>query len=502
MAQTRYDQRVRVFVEVRGGPDDWQEAEDRFGRHGWPVRAHHPAGQGPLGDAVVPDPGTRVYEVEVRLFGIAKGCDQGAAERVRKAARAARLEAYVLRAEPLHRDRETRSRWRVVDARRRRRALRSPWRRYAAPWALARGAYDTGGLVTGPAGQALRLARAGHGARASEVAVRPLDGMWRDSRRRWPEEEGERRAFLAVAWALVTPVALVCAVHAGPAGRWLWGAGAAVGVAGAARAGRRLFPDGRVTGTVVVLAVSAFFTAGGLGLAGSDGWTPSDAFTTLLVVGVVSGLWLLVRQWTWGEWVTWAVPLVVTLLVSTFLAAGSVLHALYADALDLSSSDLDVPPVWQFLAALKLLSVLAYVLLVPAWWGVARHRHHFYATPGERSNVILHALVFVVILTFTGGFALDSAGRAAQRTKAAAARGEEPPPYFGVEPSWTCVRTTTAPARIPGEGPALDPDRPYLLINVADGTAVLWDQITGEPLKLPANKAWLVPAEPGGGGCG
>ncbi|MGW0185501.1 hypothetical protein ACWDV7_07100 [Streptomyces sp. NPDC003362] len=502
MVQGRYDQRVRVFVEVRGGEDDWQEAEDRFARHDWPVRSHHPAGQGPLGNAVEPDPGSRVYQIEVRLFGIARGCDRGAAERVRKMARAARLEAYVLRAEHLHRDRETRSAWRVIDARRRRLALRSSWRRHFAGWALTRGSYDAGGMVTGPAGQALRLARAGHqGDDPSAVAVRPLDGMWKDPVRRWPEEEGERRTVHAVAWALVPALALVCASHAIPASRWFWGLLTAVGVAGTARAGWRLFPDGRLMGAVLVLVASGFFTAGALGLVGGEGWRPSDVFYLALVSGVVTGLWLLVRQWTWGEWVAWAVPLVVTVVVSSFVAAGSVLHALYADELDLSTSDLDVPPIWQFLAALKLLSILAYVLLVPAWWGVARHRHHFYAAPGERTNVVLHMAVFLAILAVTGGYALDSAGRAAERTKAAAERGGTPPPYFGVEPSWTCVRTTTALRGVAGEGPALDPDRPYLLINVAGGTAVLWGQTTDEPVKLPAGKAWLVPAEGGGDTC-
>ncbi|MEU2684915.1 hypothetical protein ABZ654_13760 [Streptomyces hygroscopicus] len=501
MAQARYDQRVRVFVEVRGGQDDWQEAEERFTQHGWFVRTHLPAGQGPLGAGVEPRPDSRVYEIEVRLFGIAKGCDLGASERVRKVARAARLEAYVLRAEHIHRDRETRSRWRVIDARRRRRALRSPWRRHFVRWSLARGAYDADGIVTGTARQALRLARGGRAPNPSRVAVRPLDGMWKDPVRRWPEEEGERRAVHAVVWALVPAVALALAAHAVPASWWFWGMLACAGVVGAARAGWRLFPDGRKMGAVLVLAVSVFFTTAGLGLVGSDGWTPSDVFYTVLVLGVVTGLWLLVRQWTWGEWVGWAVPLLITLLVSSFVAAGSVLHALYADELDLSTSDLDVPPIWQFLASLKLVSMLAYVLVVPAWWGVARHRHHFYAAPGERTNVILHTLVFVASLTVAGGLALDSAGKAAERTKTAAEHGTTPPPYFGIEPSWTCVRTTVAPGNIPGEGPTLDPDRPYLLINVAGDTVVLWDQAAEEPVKLPANKAWLTPAERGGSSC-
>ncbi|MEU4149288.1 hypothetical protein [Streptomyces sp. NPDC026659] len=512
MARERYDQRVRVFVEVRGGQDDWQEAEERFARHGWPVRGHHPAGQGPLGDAVTAAANSRVYEIEVRLFGIARGCDQGAADRVRKVARAARLEMYVLHAGHVHRDRETRSRWRVVDASGRRSARRSPWRRHFAGWSLARGAHDIGGIVTGTARQALRLARNGSldgqrdGSRpgstaTGRVAVRPLDGMWKDPAGRWPEEKGERRAVRAAVWAFVPAVALAFATHAIRASWWFWGVLAFVGVVGAARAGLRLFPDRRKSSAVVVLGTSVLFMVAALGPDG-DAWTPSGMLYTFLVLGVVAGLWLLVRQWSWGEWVGWAVPLVITLVISTFVAAGSVLHALYADELGLSTGDLDVPPLWQFLASLKLVSMLAYVLVVPAWWGVARHRHHSYAAPGDRTNVLLHTFVFVASLTVAAGFALDSASAAAHRTKAAAEHGTEPPPYFGVEPAWTCVRTTSALENVPGEGPELAPDRPYLLINVAGGTAVLWDQVTGEPVKIPANKAWLAPAEGGKGSCG
>ncbi|MFF9126039.1 hypothetical protein ACF09J_22485 [Streptomyces sp. NPDC014889] len=501
MGQARYDQRVRAFVEVRGGQQDWEEAKERFLQQGWPIRGEHPSGQGPLGNAVDPSPDSRVYEIEVRLFGIAKGCDRGAADRIRKVAQAAGLEAYVLRAERLHRDRETRSRWRIIDAQARRRALDSPWRRYVANWAMARGAYDVGGLITGPARQALRLARTGNPTAGSRVAVRPLDGMWKDPVRRWPEEEGNRRALHAVVWAFMPAVALALAAHAVPASLWFWALVALTGAVRAAHAGWRLFPDGKAMGAVLVLLASGFLTAAGRGLLGSEAWTPSTMSYTVLVLGVVAGLWLLVRQWTWGEWVGWAVPLVTTLLISSFVAAGSVLHALYADGLDLSVDDLDVPPLWQFIASLKLVSMLAYVLIVPAWWGIARHRHHFYAAPGERTNVVLNALIFVALLAATAGIALDSTSQAVERTKAAAERGTKSPAYFGVEPSWTCVRTTAELGNIPGEGPALNPDRPYLLINVAGSTIVLWDPIAHEPVKLPANKAWLEPTKSGKATC-
>ncbi|MHC8563879.1 hypothetical protein ACW23B_25105 [Streptomyces albidoflavus] len=110
-----------------------------------------------------------------------------------------------------------------------------------------------------------------------------------------------------------------------------------------------------------------------------------------VVVLVVVGLAMLVRQRRAGEWAAWAVPLAVTLAVSTLVAAGSLLHAFYADGFGLTPGDLDVPPIWKALAAVKLLTLTSLALVPPALWGLARHRHHFYATPGESFNFLVAA---------------------------------------------------------------------------------------------------------------
>jgi hypothetical protein len=187
----------------------------------------------------------------------------------------------------------------------------------------------------------------------------------------------------------------------------------------------------------------------------------------------------------------------VTLALSSFLAAGSVLHALYADGLSITPGDFDVPAIWQVFAAVKLLTLLSPVLVVPAWWGIARHRHHFYAMPGERLNVALNLCVFLAMLGAATLLALDSARTAADRTSEAAERGDDPPSYFGVEPEWTCVEPVVPPDGLSGEGPRLTPERPYLSFGVSGGTAVLWDRATREPLKLRASQVRLVPAGSG-----
>ncbi|GAA5701477.1 hypothetical protein AQJ43_00740 [Streptomyces avermitilis] len=500
MPHARYDQRVRALVEVRGGPDDWEEAQRCFEEHGWPVRGFstETGGEPPRGPALDPDPEARVYEIEVRLFGAAKACDRGAAHRVRKAMRGARLEAYVRFAEPVRRDREMFSHWRVVDSARHRARPPHSWRRTVSRLALRCGWYDAGGVVSGHPRQALRLART-HTPQIAGAGVRPLDGRWRGTVRYWPEEETEHRLFHAVSWSLLTAAALVFAAGRSGFAWWFWVTVAGLGAAGGVRAGARLAREGRRFGVVTVLLLMAFLTASGLGLVDGEGhgWTRRQILMTALVLGVMSGLWLLVRQWSWGEWVAWAVPLVATLALSSFLAAGSVLHALYADGLSLSPDDLEVPAVWQVLAAAKLLTLLSPLLVVPAWWGIARHRHHSYAAPGERLNVALNACFFLLMLGVVTLQALDSASTAVHRTTEAAERGDDPPSYFGVEPEWTCVEPAVPLTRLSGEGPHLSPKHPYLSFGVTAGTAILWDRTTHEPLKLQSSQIRLTPAESG-----
>lgn len=502
MAQTRYDQRVRVFVEVRGGVHDWQEAEARFDRHGWPVRDAHPAGEGPLGAALERDPDSRVYEIEVRLFGTAKGSDRGAADRVRKMLRGARLEGYVRRAELLDRDRELFPHWRIVGATRRQPGRRGRLTRIA----VRLGRHDVGGFVSGGPRQALRIARAASSpdAAASGLAVRPMDGRWRETAPYKREDQLQRQVLRLVLWALLSAGAVTLATAAPAVTWWFWTPVALLGAVGAVRTGLELSGEHRrAEGVVLALLCVLIFVAFGTGLLDRDGtaWTPRRTLMTAVVVAVIAGLWLLVRQWTWGEWVAWAVPVLATLAVSAFVAAGSVLHALYAEGLSLAPDDLDVPPVWQALAAVKLLVMLSLVMIVPAWWGFAKHRHHWYATPGDGTNVILNVCLFLAMLAGAGIQAMGSAETAVDRTVAAAARGDEPPAYFGVAPEWTCVRPVVPADDLPGEGPRLRPAAPYLSFGISGETAVLWDPATREPVKLPANQVWLRPAASGKVSC-
>ncbi|MFE5139174.1 hypothetical protein ACFRDV_16115 [Streptomyces fagopyri] len=97
--------------------------------------------------------------------------------------------------------------------------------------------------------------------------------------------------------------------------------------------------------------------------------------------------------------------------------------------------------------------------------------------------------------------AFDSARTAVDRTTHATERGDDPPSYFGIGPEWTCVEPAVRMARLSGEGPHLSPERPCLSFGVVDGTAMLWDRTTREPLKLRASQVRLTPAASGTSRC-
>jgi len=494
-----YDRRVAALVEVRGGVRDWEEAERRFEAHGWPVRGHHPRGVGPTRGVLDDDPGSRVYDVEVRLPGASRGCEAGAAYRLAKALKAARIEAYVLRVEAIVRDREVSSRWQVYSTVHRSGRSMPRWRRRASRWGERLHFHDTGTQVFGGPRQALRLARAhpSHGYEATaKVAVRPLDGRWRQLSRHWGEEEEDRRLYRIFLWTTATAISTAFAFGCAGFARWFWCLVALVCLLNTVSWGLRLYRSRSAEGALIALAAAVTMTMILL-RPGSDDWEANGrktAVVLLLMLVVAGGLWLLVRQWTWGEWAAWVVPLLVTLGTSTFLTTGSLLHALYADSLGLSPDDLSVPAIWQLAATLKLLELLSVVMALPAAWGYARHFHYSRATPGEGFNGLLYVVLLAVLLAGSGGLALNSAKSSADRTITAARQGTAPPSYFGIDPEWDCVEPVLPVAQLASQGPRLDPSTPYLSFGTTGDTVVLWDRRAQKPLKVPASQLRLIPA--------
>ncbi|WP_329306224.1 NnrS multi-domain protein [Streptomyces sp. NBC_01260] len=514
MLRKRYDQRVVVLVEVRGEQRDWDEAERLFDQRGWPVVAGFARGVGASRGVLRAAPSARLYSVEVRFFGARnRRTEQAAAWRVEQLARAVGLEMYARRCELVDRDREQLTGWRVhtVDHRPPRAPAPGPVTRMArlrravgvsrARISERRGYHDTGMVVTGTASEARRLSRMnlpGGSAPGAAVDVRPFYGRERSHIVPRREEDGWQRVFRFVAWLLAMAFcAAVARQHSGVR-VWVWAGIAVLCFVGGARLAYGLFAvGGRVRSLLMCGVVAVFLLAVSLGAGDGRARTPAQMLSAFAVTATVGGIWLLVRQWTWGEWLAWAAPLVFAVAVSCVVASGSVLHALYADGLGVTPDVLDVPGIWQATSAVKLLSLLSYALLVPALWGIAKHVHAPFVSPVERLGVPLYVCAQLAVVAVCGLGALDSAREAVDDFRTAAVRKTAPPSYFGVAPEWMCVEPTVPAAKLGSRGGVLKPEHPYLSFGEAGGTVSLWDASAGGPLQMSAEQVRLVPAADG-----
>ncbi|WP_367123768.1 NnrS multi-domain protein [Streptomyces phytohabitans] len=506
MLRRRFDRRVLALVEVRGGERGRDDAKSACEARGWRVVDAYERGTGATAGVLTPEPGAWLLSVEIGLYGAVRRAERGAAWRVQRLARTASLEMYVRRAELLHADRELLPVWHAHTTAHRPAPPPRPAAR-AEVWAyrLARlrarelerwGRRDAGVLTTGTPSEARRLARAPRDAQSPGRAgldVSAYDGRARTRTVPRREDDLNGRLVALLLWLVVTALLAVVARDGTGAGR------AVAVVLAVAASGLALRSVVRIEGgqprPAPLLGVAVFasaFVAAVTGLGESPGLTRGQMFVTVAAVGIGSGLWLLVRQWTWGEWLTVAVPVLATVVGSALLAAGSVKHALYADELGLSPGDLDVPGTWQSIAAVALLWDLYPILLVPAAYGFAKHFHYV------RSELVGTVVTFVMLAGFVAtavGLVLESADRAARDTIAAAEQRTQPPAYFGVTPEWTCVQPVVPVGELPVQGGVLRPQRPYVSFGVAGGDVVLWDTATDGPLKLPADRVRLVPVD-------
>ncbi|MCJ0869075.1 NnrS multi-domain protein [Streptomyces sp. AP-93] len=516
MQGKRYDQRVLVLVEVRGGQRDWDEAERAFGERDWPVLASFARGEELSQGVLRADPSARMYSVEVRFFGARnRRTGRAAGWQVERLARVKRLEMYARRCEPWDRDREQLTIWWAHDI-----AHRPP--RVAAPRPLTpmaklrratavararfterRGCHDTGTVVTGTASEARRVSRmdlAGDSFSGFATDVRANSGRERSHIVPRREEDFHRRANRLAAWLFAMAFCAVVARQQSGVRTWVWTGAAVLCLLVAAKLAQGMYASGGRGASLVLCAlVAAFILAGAFGadMGDSRGWTPVQMLSVFAVLATAGGIWLLVRRWTWSEWITCAAPLVFAAVASFVVSSGSVLHAMYADSIDLTPEDLDVAAIWQATSAVKLLGLLSFALFVPALWGIAKHVHAPFVSPVERLGVALYAVTQVAVVVMCLAGALESADDAVKDLRAAAARKTELPSYFGVEPEWTCVEPTVLAAKLSTRGGVLRAERPYVSFGEADGTVSLWDETAGKSVQMPAEQVRLVPVADG-----
>ncbi|MFF2192304.1 NnrS multi-domain protein [Streptomyces sp. NPDC058157] len=466
------------------------------------------------------DTSARLYSVEVRFFGARnRRTGLAAAWRVERLARMTGLEMYARRCEPMDRDREQLTTWQAHTVVHRPARVPVPGQRTAlvrlrraavlagVRFTERRGHHDTGTAVTGTASEARRLSRMDRPSRSAPepvTDVRSPSGRERGHIVPRRAEDLRRRSNRLLTWLLITVFCAVVARQAGGVRTWIWAGAAVVCFLAGARLAREMFASGgRALSLVLWSAVAAFLLAVALGADMGDGrgWTPIQMLTLFAVLTTAWGIRLLVRQWTWTDWVTCVAPLAFAVVASAVVSSGSVLHALYADSLGLTPEDLDVPAIWQATSAVKLLSLFSFALFVPALWGIAKHVHAPFVSPVERLNVLLYVVAQAAVVALCLLRVVDSAGDAVKGLRVAAVRQVELPSYFGVEPEWACVEPTVPAAKLSTWGGVLNPGRPYVSFGEAAGTVSLWDEPAGEAVQVPAEQVRLLPVADGRGRC-
>ncbi|MHA5049140.1 hypothetical protein [Streptomyces sp. SD15] len=501
-----FDHRIVVLVSVKGLRTDCELFEEACARHGWAIleKPPHPSGC---------ELSTMEYTVEIRLPGTYGGAVRGSRLQVERVARQFRLDLHVRVAERLESDSKGRPRWRVyIDPAARPVGFTPVWARSRIRRAVVLfGLRDTGRELSAEnEAEALILAR-----RALPGSAPVPPGIRVRSLSRKPERPRAMRRGNQIVWGrlfyLIFAGALSAVMlgyalnHENAVGTMLsilalvWvGAGFAVVLL---RRGRQ-HPESwrREDSVLLVVGVLLIFpTAFANGVSGTD----SDVWPgVFFVLGLLClrGLYLFIRQRSWRTWMPWVLPALLPFAFGTFPGVGSFVHVTYLDVFGVGLADVDVPAYWQLFAALRWGPVVLVLLVGPALYGYIRHSHR----PGEDRalfGVLLALLLIAAAIGAGEGFVIGQAHDAGVEARRAAASGDTPAPYYGVEPEWVCVSpvTGTQPGEIPVQGGDFTPTRSYLMLGDSGGTVVLWDPGTrkslasGHALKLPLDQLRIAP---------
>ncbi|MFG2627356.1 hypothetical protein [Streptomyces sp. NPDC048473] len=257
-----------------------------------------------------------------------------------------------------------------------------------------------------------------------------------------------------------------------------------------------------VWGTVAV----APMTVAGLLLALTMPGPPAQVarVTAYAVLGValcaliLYGLgYALVHSW-FSRNANWAVPALVPALALSLPWFGGLLHTMYLKAgFGVPSDAIQVSVYWSYAASLKPIGIalgLAVVVLAIAGW--LRHYHQWVHARGMvRIGVPLMSL-FVIGISLTAG--LVGAEAAANRARVAAASGETPATYYGVQGRLVCVKPVSK--EIPVFNGPLAATRSLLTFGTSGDRVWLWDPRRDQSLSVRLED--VIVTDAGASSCG
>ncbi|QES49555.1 hypothetical protein DEJ50_18835 [Streptomyces venezuelae] len=537
----RWDQRAVALAELRGTATDRELWEAALAERGWPVLERR-------GTSVTPVTEARAwYVVEIRFPGSRFRAVTGARQRLEVLAEELHLDLVVEAVDLVVRQPDLRARWQAYERPSPRTA------RWTRLWRPAVSLLRWGG--TG------RQISAGAPTQAQALAARPLPGAApppagpvvhrrslsfraRGGRPRSHTHRGVPLAVLAALFvgllgaregstvnggigapALLTGFGVGIGPFLDPA-RLAWPGGpvveaavepawvmtvfAVVTVLVLCRLYLRNRPDWPVllallVGTLVYLVVRAVgFVTGSLLIHQVPWGDAALAHVDALAVNVmlVAGLGLLIRQSGWRPVVPWLLPALLPFVPGLLPAVGLSLHATYLAAFEVDLEDVDIAAVDSLAAAAAVLAAMGLWLFVPALLGFARH-FHLMVRDRWMGRLFL-VLVSVFCCAVGVGGLWEDATTTSFEARLNASGGYTPPPYYGIKPEWVCASPARELGKVPSEGGLLQPERPYLLLGDASGTALLWHtaRVPGIPLpddegalKIPLASLRLVPAE-------
>ncbi|MFE9906993.1 hypothetical protein [Streptomyces clavifer] len=514
-----FNRRIEVLVAVVDSPDETSLAAQLLEGRGWSVRPRLPrddaADASPLG------PGRVGLLVEVRLHGARFGAVQAAVSEIENLARRHQAGMWVVDAFLIEHDlaHDHRS---VFHAHHRLReasapsGTRSP-RAWFAALRTSLGVISTVRILklTGrPSIDALEQCL-----QRGTLTGRPYDPQDRQLRVPMGMEGRDPDApppTPVSTWRVAGPVlagmgaAVTCGIAAAAADGLLVLMPLLVACALVWPVGREI-TDGREEQSLAVTMVWGAAAVAPMPLAGlaltlfMPGPPAQVARVTAYAVGgvgicalILYGLgYALVHSW-FSRNANWAVPALVPALALSLPWFGGLLHTMYLkNGFGIPSGTIQVSVYSSYGASLKpigIAMVLAVVVLAIAGW--ARHYHARVHSRGMVGIGVPLMSLFVIGISLTAG--LLGAETAANRARTAAASGETPAAYYGVQGSLVCVKPVSKD--IPVFNGPLASTRPLLTFGTSGDRVWLWDPRRDEALSVRLED--VVVTEAGASACG